>query len=127
MEDDTWPKEKVDEEGEKKLADDGTLLDGRQYTFNVYTFPARHPTRLYALAVEAARAAGYRDTQHMSSSHPYIRRVISTPEERGQLVEAGRLDKRMKHRPVNLVAASSIFRAFGHRVILNGRPGEDDY
>ena len=118
--------DEIDAKGEEKIDADGKLLGGREFVFPVFTLP-RHPTRLYAFSLDAAKALDYRDTYIFFTKNTNVKRVNGSDADREYLTEKDMLPPPMKNRNVTLVTARNVFRVFGHQIIKRGRPIRDDY
>ncbi|KAI9017349.1 chromatin remodelling complex Rsc7/Swp82 subunit-domain-containing protein [Gaertneriomyces semiglobifer] len=115
-----------DEKGEQKITKDGELLGGREYRLKAFRLP-RHPSRLYMLTADIAKALQYRDTYIFFLKNPHITRIQGTSHDKKFLEDNGMLPGQLRRRPVSLATARSIFRAFGHKAVRRGKPVRDDY
>ena len=127
-EDDNIPSDENDwdDDGERKVSEDGYLSGGREYKFQTFTLP-RHPSRLYLYSLDASKLLGFRDTYNFFLRNPKVRRINGNDEDRAHLEKMGLLPSSIKSRPITLARARDIFKAFGHKVIQRGRPVKDDY
>ncbi|EEB08773.1 RSC complex subunit Rsc7 [Schizosaccharomyces japonicus yFS275] len=116
----------VDPEGEKKVNELGYLNGGREYRCRTFTCLGRG-SRLYMLSTEPARAMGYRDSYLLFLKHRSLHKIIVDDSEKWDLIERNIIPHSYKGRAVGIVAARSIFREFGARIIVGGRRIIDDY
>ncbi|CEH14494.1 POLYCOMB GROUP PROTEIN [Ceraceosorus bombacis] len=117
-----------DEEGEKKIDIHGNLLGGREWRIATFTSSTRSdPQRRYCLAVDAARACGFKDSLYFFRRTPLLVRLFLTHKEREELVDAGRIDPKLKGRKIAVVAARNVFKVFGRACVRYGRSVVDDY
>ncbi|CAA22826.1 RSC complex subunit Rsc7 [Schizosaccharomyces pombe] len=116
----------VDPEGEKKVNELGYLNGGREYRCRTFTCLGRG-NRLYMLSTEPARAMGYRDSYLLFLKHRSLHKIIVDDSEKWDLIERNIIPHSYKGRAVGIVAARSIFREFGARIIVGGRRIVDDY
>ncbi|PWN31168.1 hypothetical protein BDZ90DRAFT_205490, partial [Jaminaea rosea] len=117
-----------DSDGEQKIDKLGRLLGGREYKMPSFTSTLRaNPHKVYFLAVDAARAVGFRDSLTFFRSDVRLIRINLLPQEREDLIAAGRLHGQQKGRNVTFVAARNMFKIFGAKTVRNGRAVVDDY
>ncbi|WBW75377.1 RSC complex subunit Rsc7 [Schizosaccharomyces osmophilus] len=116
----------VDPEGEKKVNELGYLNGGREYRCRTFTCLGRG-NRLYMLSTEPARAMGYRDSYLLFLKHRSLHKIIVDDAEKWDLIERNIIPHSYKGRAVGIVAARSIFREFGAKIIVGGRRIVDDY
>lgn len=86
-----------------------------------------HGDQVLVLAMEPSKLLGYRDSHILFQKHPQLKRVRINDEEKQYLIDAGILITRFKNPEVAVVTARSLYKCFGHRVILRGRRIKDDY
>jgi len=118
--------EELDEKGEDKVDANGYLKGGREYRFLTFNLP-RHESRLYLYSLDASKLLGFRDTYIFFLRNPNVKRINGTEEDRASLDAQNLLPSSIRNRPITLVRARDIFKAFGHKVIRRGRPVRDDY
>lgn len=116
----------IDEVGETKITLLGFLTGGRQYILK--TFPIiGHGEKLFMLATELARLTGYHDSYLLFLRNKTLCKVITTIYEKEDLIRQEVISLSRRLRRISVVTARSVFMHFGHRVIVNGRRGRDDY
>ncbi|KAG2035568.1 chromatin remodelling complex Rsc7/Swp82 subunit-domain-containing protein [Suillus americanus] len=116
-----------DEKGDEKVDADGNLLGGRKFKCHTFVLPQRHPSRQYMLAIDAARASGFRDSLYFFRRNPLALKLSATQPEKEFLISAGKLGAHLKTRSVTLVTARSAYKLHGAKMILDGRWVTDDY
>ncbi|KAL1670292.1 chromatin remodelling complex Rsc7/Swp82 subunit-domain-containing protein [Schizophyllum commune] len=116
-----------DPAGETKIDKNGVLLGGRQFKANTFVIPNRHPSRMYMLAIDAARTSGFRDSLTYFRRNPLAHKLNATQAEKDYLIGAGKLGSHLKTRSVTLVTARSAYKLHGARTIVGGRWVVDDY
>ena len=79
------------------------------------------------LAIEAARAAGFRDSLYFFRRNPLIHKLTCSQTEKEALISEGKLQSNLRTRQVTMVTAKSLFKVFGAKVIRNGKFVTDDY
>ncbi|CDR43907.1 CYFA0S13e00540g1_1 [Cyberlindnera fabianii] len=112
--------------GETKITANGHLLGGRKFLFPTFTLPGEGK-KLYALANDAARALGLRDSFLLLSRSKHLTKIIAADKDRKFLVDSSLTISRTKSRAVNLVSCRGIFMCFGARSIVCGKRVTDDY
>lgn len=86
----------------------------RQWKVHTFTSPLRpNPNRVYILSIDAARAAGFRDSLYFFRRNPMIHKLTCNQEEKDRLIELGRLSGNLKSRAVTMVAARNVFKVMG--------------
>jgi Chromatin remodelling complex Rsc7/Swp82 subunit len=116
----------IDEVGETKVTPLGFLTGGRKYSLK--TFPIiGHGEKLFMLATDLARLTGYRDSYLLFLRNKLLRKVIATIYEKDDLIRQEVIPPSRRLRKISVVTARSVFMHFGHRVIVNGQRGRDDY
>jgi len=117
-----------DKIGETKVTSTGYLLGDRRYRCPTFTLRDRGDKRFMS-AMDCARILGFPSVLHFFQWNPYLYQLRTTREQRKELVP--RCNRSTRRRFIRyfdkLVTAKSVFCHFGHRIILNGRPGRDDY
>ncbi|PWN20099.1 hypothetical protein BCV69DRAFT_283634 [Microstroma glucosiphilum] len=117
-----------DEEGDKKIDANGNLLGGRVWKAAPFTSSMRsNPHKVYLLSVDAARTVGFRDSLSLFRSHLRLVKLALLPQEKDDLIAAGRLNAQLRGRNVTIVTAKSVFKQFGAKAIKGGRAVIDDY
>ena len=115
-----------DPSGEEKIDIDGNLKGGRK--FKVRTFKLfDNGDRLFMLATEPARAVGLRDSATLFQHHPNLYKYILSQSEKNKLIGQSVLPYSYRNRTISVVAARSVFKEFGHQIIVNGKENDDDY
>ncbi|EME41867.1 hypothetical protein DOTSEDRAFT_135562 [Dothistroma septosporum NZE10] len=115
-----------DDEGDEKVDNFGILKGGREYRVRTFTIMGKGE-RLYMLSTEPARCCGFRDSYLFFTKHPKLYKVLVGEEEKKDLIERGILPNSYKGRNIGVVAARSVFREFGAKIIVGGRKVADDY
>ncbi|KAF1814811.1 hypothetical protein P152DRAFT_471478 [Eremomyces bilateralis CBS 781.70] len=115
-----------DPEGETKVDKLGNLLEGREYRVRTFTISGRSG-RLYMLSTEPARCTGFRDSYLFFTKHLRLHKVITTDEEKRDLISRDVIPHSYKGRAIGVVTARSVFREFGSRIVVGGRRIIDDY
>jgi hypothetical protein len=77
--------------------------------------------------MDLSKALGYRDSYLFYQKNPQIRRLTCTEEDKLALDEKGLLPSILRNRPCSIVPARIIFKTFGNRIIIRGKPIRDDY
>jgi chromatin structure-remodeling complex protein RSC7 len=117
-----------DEEGDKKVDEKGNLLGGREYNFRTFTSNHRADTEVqYALSIDAARGAGYRDSLYFFRKNPLLIKLSCTDREKVTLIEEGRLGGQLRSRNVTMLAVRNVYKTHGAKIIKNGTFIVDDY
>ncbi|MCO5588334.1 hypothetical protein L7F22_042289 [Adiantum nelumboides] len=117
-----------DEAGNTKIDARGQLLGGRKFTFPVFQSSERpDPLKWYALSIDAARAAGHRDSFFFYRKNPLLVKLACTDQEKAWLIENKRLPAHLRTRSVNMVAARNIYKLHGAYIISGGKHVTDDY
>lgn len=115
-----------DESGEKKIAANGRLQDGREYKCRTFFVPNRGD-KLFMLATECARVLSYRDSYLLFNKNRSLYKIIANQTEKDDLIQQEILPYSYRSRQIAIVTAKSMFRQFGSRVIQGGRRVRDDY
>jgi len=79
------------------------------------------------LATECARVLNYRDSYLLFNKNRSLYKIIATYNEKQDLIAQTILPNSYRSRQIAIVAARSMFRQFGARMIVNGRRVRDDY
>ncbi|TKY85112.1 hypothetical protein EX895_006192 [Sporisorium graminicola] len=117
-----------DPDGDKKVDEKGRLQGGRQY--KAYNFTSEHrsdPEKVYMLAIDAARSAGYRDSLYFFRRNPQIFKIELFQAEKEKLIDDGRLSGQLKTRNVTMVPARNVYKLHGARFLSGGKAIIDDY
>ncbi|CAL9730447.1 chromatin structure-remodeling complex subunit RSC7 [Monosporozyma unispora] len=115
-----------DTSGEEKIDKDGNLQGGRK--FKVRTFKLfDNGNRLFMLATEPARAVGLRDSSAFFQYHPNMYKYILSQSEKNKLIGLSILPYSYRNRTISVVTARSVFKEFGHTIIIDGKENDDDY
>lgn len=70
------------------------------------------------LAIDAARASGFRDSLYFFRRNPLALKLSATQPEKEFLISAGKLGAHLKTRSVTLVTARSAYKLHGAKMIL---------
>lgn len=115
-----------DSKGCEKITENGVLLGGRQFRMKTFNLLGDNP-KLFMISTEPARLVGFRDSYLLFKTHRSLFKKVCTNEEKMDLIDRGIIPNSYKGRSVNLVAARSIFREFGAKVIFDGKKVVDDF
>jgi len=116
----------VDEAGECKITANGDLVGGREFKVRTFRFLGRGEKK-FMLATEAARPLGYRDSYLFYQKNKSLKKIVSTQAEKDFLIGSGIIPQSYRSRQIAVVTARSVFRAFGGKMIKDGRRVVDDY
>ncbi|KAG0139742.1 hypothetical protein CROQUDRAFT_101108 [Cronartium quercuum f. sp. fusiforme G11] len=117
-----------DPKGDLKVTLDGVLIGDRQYKIPTFTSKARaNPNKHFVLSIDAARAAGYRDSLYFFRRNPLIQKLPCTQDEKDALIAAGFLSGNLKSRAVTMCSARNAFKVMGARFLKGGKHVVDDY
>ncbi|GAA5995580.1 chromatin structure-remodeling complex subunit RSC7 [Rhodotorula paludigena] len=117
-----------DPRGEAKIDSFGNLLGGRAWKVHTFTSPLRpNVNKVYILSIDAARAAGFRDSLYFFRRNPQIHKLTCNQEEKDRLIELGRLSGNLKSRAVTMVSARNVFKVMGATFVADGKYVFDDY
>ena len=117
-----------DPDGDKKVDEKGRLLGGRQYkAYNFTSNERSDPEKVYMLAIDAARSAGYRDSLYFFRRNPQIFKIELTQAEKEKLIDDGRLSGQLKTRNVTMVPARNVYKLHGAKFLSGGKAVIDDY
>lgn len=87
---------------------------GRQFKLHTFTSPMRpNPDKLYMLSIDAARAAGYRDSLYFFRRNPLVHKISCAQSEKDRLIDMGKLNSNLKSRAVTMVSARNVFKVMG--------------
>ena len=118
----------ADEAGDRKVDPQGRLQGGRTYRVPTFASPFRDdPERLYMLAIDVARVAGFRDSAYFFRKHPLLLKLFLGAEEKDHLIDTGHLNAQLRPRNVCIITAHNTFKVLGARVVTRGRHVVDDY
>ncbi|CBQ70412.1 conserved hypothetical protein [Sporisorium reilianum SRZ2] len=118
----------ADPDGDKKVDEKGRLQGGRQYKAYNFTSDQRSdPEKVYMLAIDAARSAGYRDSLYFFRRNPQIFKIELFQAEKEKLIDDGRLSGQLKTRNVTMVPARNVYKLHGARFLSGGKAIIDDY
>lgn len=95
----------------------------RDHPFKMAVFPliTRHSTDLYAVALDVARHAGFRDTYTMFRKYgDALPKFWATEQERNWMADHGILVSANRYREIALVRVTQALESFGTIVIRNG-------
>ncbi|KAH9814886.1 chromatin remodelling complex Rsc7/Swp82 subunit-domain-containing protein [Melampsora americana] len=107
-----------DPKGDLKVTPEGVLLGDRQYKIPTFTSKARsNPNKHFVLSIDAARAAGYRDSLYFFRRNPLIQKLPCTQDEKDALIAAGFLSGNLKSRAVTMCSARNAFKVMGARFL----------
>ncbi|KAL3233724.1 Chromatin structure-remodeling complex subunit RSC7 [Nakaseomyces bracarensis] len=115
-----------DPEGDKKITKDGDLLDGREFTIRTFTI-SEESTQKFMLSTEVARTLGYRDSYMFFQYHPSVYKFVLSQQYKNYLITNNIIPYSYRSRKIGLVAARSIFKDLGAKVVKNGKSPDDDY
>lgn len=91
---------------------------GREYKIKTFTSPFRpSSTKLYMLSIDAARAAGFRDSLYFFRRNILIHKLSCSQVEKDRLIELGSLATALKSRSVTIVSARNVFKVLGATII----------
>lgn len=117
-----------DPDGDKKVDEKGRLQGGRQYKAYNFTSDLRgDPEKVYMLAIDAARSAGYRDSLYFFRRNPMIFKIELLQAEKEKLIDDGRLSGQLKTRNVTMVPARNVYKLHGAKFLSGGKAVIDDY
>lgn len=116
----------TDAEGEKKCSMFGQLTGERKFKLKTFTLPERGGKQ-FAMATEASRVLGYRDSYLLFNKNKALLKIIVTQEEKEYLIAHSFIPHAFRSRPIAILTAKSLFRQFGAGVIVHGRRVVDDY
>jgi chromatin structure-remodeling complex protein RSC7 len=106
-----------DEVGNTKIEINGNLLGGREFKTNTFTVPTRNNGVKYMLAIDCARACGYRDSLYYFRRNPMMLKLNLSQAEKEYLIDLGKLHTNLRHRSVTMVTARSAFKQHGAKIV----------
>ncbi|KAJ3353999.1 PHD finger protein 10 [Entophlyctis luteolus] len=115
-----------DKVGETKITRDGELRGDRKFKCRYFRL-ARHPTRYYMLTLDVARSLGFRDSYLLHIKNVGMKRLFATDEDKQVLESMDMLSSNFKTRALGIMPTRSVFKMFGHQVVVRGKPVRDDY
>ncbi|KAK6454715.1 Polyadenylate-binding protein [Scheffersomyces xylosifermentans] len=115
-----------DPKGLEKIDKDGNLKGGRRFRMKTFKLLGKGD-KLYMISTEPARLVGFRDSYLLFKTHRSLFKKVCTNEEKFDLIDRGIIPNSYKGRSVNLVAARSIYREFGAKVVREGKKVIDDF
>lgn len=71
------------------------------------------------LSIDAARAAGFRDSLYFFRRNPLIHKLGCSQPEKDRLIELGKLSGNLKSRAVTMVSARNCFKVMGAAFVLS--------
>jgi hypothetical protein len=99
-------------------AESDNSFAGREYKASTFVSKTKkNAGKVYMLAIDAARCAGFRDSLYFFRRNPWINKINCSQEEKDILISVGRLHTNLKSRQVTIVAAGNCFRVFGARFV----------
>lgn len=116
----------LDQEGERKVDENGHLFGNREYRVRTFTVLGRGQ-RLYMLSTEPARCQGYRDSYLFFIRHKTLHKIVLDENEKQDLADRELVPSGYKTRHIAVCTARSVFREFGAKIIIGGRRIRDDY
>ncbi|KAI9666141.1 MAG: hypothetical protein M1821_004076 [Bathelium mastoideum] len=123
---DAYIESKFDTAGERKVDLDGHLKDGREYrcrTFHVLN----RADRLFMLPEDCYGVLKDNHSEFMFFWGQSIYGLTANQKEKDNLIKQEILPQSSRERQVTIVTARSVFRQFGHEIVISGRSGWDDY
>ena len=115
-----------DPKGKEKIDTNGNLQGNREFRMKVFTVLGNGDKK-FMISTEPARLVGFRDSYLLFKTHRNLFKKVCTHEEKIDLIDRHIIPNSYKGRSVNLVAARSIFREFGARIIKDGKKVIDDF
>lgn len=115
-----------DPKGQAKIDKNGFLQGGRRFRMKTFTLLG-HGEQQFMVSTEPARLVGFRDSYLLFKTHKSLFKKVCTHEEKMDLIDRHIIPNSYKGRAVNLVAARSIYREFGAKVIVDGKKVIDDF
>lgn len=96
---------------------------GRRYKLSTFTSPMRGSTsKRYMLSIDAARAAGFRDSLYFFRRNPLVHKLSCSQVEKDHLIELGKLSTNLKSRAVTMVSARNVYKVMGAAFIKGTVP-----
>ena len=95
---------------------------GRRYKLSTFTSPMRasSPNRRFMLSIDAARAAGFRDSLYFFRRNPLVHKLSCSQAEKDRLIDLGKLSPNLKSRAVTMVSARNCYKVMG-ATFIRGR------
>lgn len=115
-----------DPKGDMKIDEMGNLLGGRRFKVGTFKIPGKGQ-KMFAISTDVARCIGYRDSYFLFQRHIKLLRITLNEEMKLELINNGVLPTQFKTRHAYLVAARSMYKEFGAKLIQNGKQVTDDY
>lgn len=115
-----------DPKGQEKIDENGNLKGDRRFRVKTFTVLGNGDKK-FMVSTEPARLVGFRDSYLLFKTHRSLFKKVCTNEEKLDLIDRHIIPNSYKGRSVNLVAARSIFREFGARIIHDGKKVIDDF
>lgn len=115
-----------DPQGDKKIDSMGNLFGARRFKVDTFKIPGKGQ-KMFAISTDVARAVGYRDSYFLFQRHIKLLRVTLSEEMKIGLIDTGVLPAQFKTRHAYLVAARSMYKEFGAKIIQGGKQVTDDY
>jgi chromatin structure-remodeling complex protein RSC7 len=103
--------------GNTKVDVNGNLVGSREFKTNTFTVPTRNNDVKYMLAIDCARACGYRDSLYYFRRNPMMLKLNLTQAEKEYLIDLGKLHTNLRHRSVTMVTARSAFKQHGAKIV----------
>ncbi|EEB08833.1 SWI/SNF complex subunit Snf59 [Schizosaccharomyces japonicus yFS275] len=97
----------------------GRLQNGLEYKARTFCLTGRGNV-LYMLGTECARLLGFKDSYFLFHKTPSLRKIVTTPAEKEELIQMGLLLQNFRSRQVSIVPARQIFMVFGARILVHG-------
>jgi chromatin structure-remodeling complex protein RSC7 len=92
--------------------------------FKIPTFTSNaraNKNKQYMLSIDAARAAGFRDSLYFFRRNPLLHKLNCGPVEKDQLIAEGKLHANLKSRQVTMITAHNTFKIMGARFLESKR------
>lgn len=106
--------------GNTKIDVNGNLVGAREFKTNTFTVPTRKNDVKYMLAIDCARACGYRDSLYYFRRNPMMLKLNLSQAEKEYLIDLGKLHTNLRHRSVTMVTARSAFKQHGAKIVRSG-------
>jgi len=103
--------------GNTKVDVNGNLFGGREFKTNTFTVPTRNNDVKYMLAIDCARACGYRDSLYYFRRNPMMLKLNLSQAEKEYLIDLSKLHTNLRHRSVTMVTARSAFKQHGAKIV----------
>ena len=79
----------------------------------------KNPNKQYMLSIDAARAAGYRDSLYFFRKNPLIHKIACSQTEKEKLIDLGKLSNNLRSRAITMVSARNVFKMLGAKFVLS--------